>query len=108
MADQRDRDNVNLDDAGRSHAPESFFQNRACPYFPCHEGVAEDDFNCLFCYCPLYALGERCGGDFSFTESGVKNCRDCALPHRGESGIQLVKRKFPEISALAKRTGGEA
>ena len=24
-----------------------FFQNRACEYFPCHKGVADEDFNCL-------------------------------------------------------------
>ena len=40
----------------------SFVQNRACEYFPCHEGVPEEDFNCLFCYCPLYALGKACAG----------------------------------------------
>ena len=45
----------------------SFFQNRACEYFPCHEGVAPEDFNCLFCYCPLYALGPTCGGSFSYS-----------------------------------------
>ena len=39
-----------------------FFQNRACEYFPCHKGVADEDFNCLFCYCPLYLLGDECGG----------------------------------------------
>lgn len=38
-----------------------FFQNRACEYFPCHKGVADEDFNCLFCYCPLYLLGDECG-----------------------------------------------
>ena len=36
----------------------SFMQNRDCEYFPCHAGVSEEDFNCLFCYCPLYALGK--------------------------------------------------
>ena len=39
----------------------SFFSNTACEHFPCHEGVAAGRFNCLFCYCPLYALGEACG-----------------------------------------------
>ena len=43
---------------------EFFFTNSECPYFPCHEGVDPDDFNCLFCYCPLYFLREKCGGDF--------------------------------------------
>ena len=49
----------------------SFFTNGACPYFPCHEGVDPERFNCLFCYCPLYALGPRCGGAFTYTERGV-------------------------------------
>ena len=30
-----------------------FFQNRPCEYFPCHKGIPEEAFNCLFCYCPL-------------------------------------------------------
>ena len=39
----------------------SFFQHTACEFFPCHETAHPEDFNCLFCYCPLYALGDRCG-----------------------------------------------
>ena len=42
-----------------------FFQNKECEMFPCHTGVPEESFNCLFCYCPLYALGEACGGSFT-------------------------------------------
>ena len=38
----------------------AFFQNRDCEYFPCHETKHPEDFNCLFCYCPLYALGRGC------------------------------------------------
>ncbi|MBP8030977.1 MAG: metal-binding protein, partial [Acetobacterium sp.] len=34
-----------------------FFQHRDCEYFPCHQADDLEDFNCLFCYCPLYALG---------------------------------------------------
>ena len=37
----------------------SFFQNRECEYFPCHKGADPETFNCLFCYCPLYALEEN-------------------------------------------------
>lgn len=33
-----------------------YFAHRECEYFPCHAGADADDFNCLFCYCPLYAL----------------------------------------------------
>ena len=35
----------------------AFFTNRECEFFPCHAGIDPDEFNCLFCYCPLYALG---------------------------------------------------
>ncbi|MBQ9661652.1 MAG: cysteine-rich small domain-containing protein [Oscillospiraceae bacterium] len=79
-----------------------FFQNRECEFFPCHSGIAEEDFNCLFCYCPLYTLGERCGGSCRYTASGVKSCEDCAFPHRRENYDALLKR-FPELAALAAR-----
>ena len=79
-----------------------FFQNRGCPFFPCHRGVEEQDFNCLFCYCPLYALGDRCGGNFRYTDSGVKSCEDCPFPHRRENYERVLSR-WPEIAALTKR-----
>ena len=34
----------------------SFFQHTQCEFFPCHKTAKPEDFNCLFCYCPLYAL----------------------------------------------------
>ena len=43
-----------------------FFQNQECEYFPCHAGADPESFNCLFCYCPLYALGDKCGGSFQY------------------------------------------
>jgi Zn-finger protein len=59
-----------------------FFSNRECKYFPCHTKPAPADFNCLFCYCPLYSLGDRCGGEFIYHGAdGVKNCMGCPLPH---------------------------
>ena len=86
-------------------APQSssrFAQNRACEYFPCHAGVGADDFNCLFCYCPLYALGERCGGNFAYTDGGVKNCAGCSFPHVRENYAAVLAR-FPELARLAGR-----
>ena len=62
-----------------------FFQNKECEYFPCHAGADPEKFNCLFCYCPLYALGDRCGGGFTYTEKGIKDCSKCLKPHRPES-----------------------
>ena len=84
-----------------------FIQNRACEYFPCHKGVAEEDFNCLFCYCPLYALGDRCGGNFRYLDSGVKDCTNCSFPHKKENYRAVLKR-YPEIAALAAKRSGEA
>lgn len=49
-----------------------FVQNTQCEYFPCHKGIPIEVFNCLFCYCPLYALKEECGGDYSYLSSGIK------------------------------------
>jgi Zn-finger protein len=44
-----------------------------------------DDFNCMFCFCPLYFLGDTCGGNFTYGGSkGLKNCVDCHLPHMPE------------------------
>ena len=63
----------------------SYFSHKNCEYFPCHKGADPENFNCLFCYCPLYALGDKCGGNFRFTESGIKDCTECKLPHRREN-----------------------
>lgn len=79
----------------------SFFQNRQCPYFPCHKGAGED-FNCLFCYCPLYALGDGCGGNFRYTENGIKDCTGCLLPH-SPGGYDYILKNFGKISELAKK-----
>ena len=83
----------------------SFFTNRACEHFPCHEGIDERDFNCLFCYCPLYALGPDCGGNFTYTKSGRKNCKNCALPHVRENGVKLVSARYEQLAELARERG---
>ena len=77
------------------------FTHRECDYFPCHEGIDPDDFNCLFCFCPLYALGPDCGGNFSYTKKGYKDCTACALPHKGDAGTRHVKKKFALIAEMA-------
>ena len=83
-----------------------FFQHRACEYFPCHVGVREEDFNCLFCYCPLYALGRRCGGNPRYTAEGLKDCSDCALPHR-RGHVDRVLARYGDVMALVRRVDGE-
>lgn len=57
-----------------------FTQNRTCEYFPCHKVKNEDEFNCLFCYCPLYMLGEDCGGNYKYTNN-FKDCSACTKTH---------------------------
>ena len=83
-----------------------FFQNTECEHFPCHRGISEEEFNCLFCYCPLYTLGRQCGGNFRYTEKGVKSCRDCTFPHQKENYGKVIGR-FDEISAVVRRMDGE-
>ena len=61
-----------------------FFCNHDCEYFPCHRLPAPEEFNCLFCYCPLYVLGKDCGGNFEYSKNDVKICMDCHLPHTPE------------------------
>lgn len=79
-----------------------FYQNRECEYFPCHEGADPEEFSCLFCYCPLYALGENCGGSFDYTEQGIKDCSRCLKPHRREN-YQRILDKMPALLELAKK-----
>lgn len=73
-----------------------FFQNKNCPNFPCHQTDDIENFNCLFCYCPLYMLGSECGGNFHFTKNGVKSCKDCAFPHKKEN-FDKINSMFPKI-----------
>jgi Zn-finger protein len=79
-----------------------FFQNRECEYFPCHEGADPENFNCLFCFCPLYALGDKCGGNFTYTEQGIKDCAGCLFPHRRANYEQICK-KLEDVMELVKK-----
>lgn len=79
-----------------------FFQNRECEFFPCHEGADPERFSCLFCYCPLYALGDRCGGSFTYLENGVKDCSRCQRPHLRENYGKIME-KMPQVLELAKK-----
>ena len=79
-----------------------FFQNKDCEYFPCHKSANEESFNCLFCFCPLYALGDKCGGNFTYTESGIKDCSACLRPHRKEN-YDDVCTKLASVMEMAKK-----
>ena len=81
-----------------------FFQNKECEFFPCHTGADPESFNCLFCYCPLYALGKNCGGNFRYLENGVKDCSHCLRPHGADSYDSIMK-DMPNVLELAKNKG---
>ena len=83
-----------------------FNQNPKCEFFPCHEGADEERFNCLFCYCPLYCLGGRCGGAFRYLENGVKDCSGCLYPHLPEN-YDAVTGRLSKIAELAAKDGRE-
>ena len=79
-----------------------FFQNKDCEYFPCHKTSDPDNFSCLFCYCPLYALGDKCGGNYSYTREGIKDCSACLIPHRRENYDKIME-KMDLVMELAKK-----
>ena len=78
-----------------------FFRNDKCEYFPCHKTNDPENFNCLFCYCPLYALKDKCGGNFRYTEKGIKDCTNCTLPHQRKNYDYIIG-KFKEIVEITK------
>ena len=79
-----------------------FFQNTNCEYFPCHKCDDPEKFSCLFCYCPLYALGEECGGNFTYTQNGIKDCSACLRPHKREN-YEAISREMVKIIELVKK-----
>ena len=79
-----------------------FFQNSQCEYFPCHKTKDKEKFNCLFCYCPLYSLGDQCGGNFQYTEEGIKDCSQCLLPH-GTKGYEHIMSHMSKVMELGRK-----
>lgn len=90
-----------------------FFKNTACAFFPCHTDLNSADFNCLFCYCPLYSRSV-CPGNPTFIkkEDGriIKRCTDCIFPHKPENYdriMSLLKTQKPNIDFEEYHHGGE-
>jgi Zn-finger protein len=78
----------------------SFFANTDCKYNKCHgTTIDREDFNCIFCYCPLYRL-ENCPGNYTILPNGVKDCSACDLPHRAEN-YETIVELLKEINANA-------
>lgn len=72
-----------------------FNQHKKCEFFPCHEVKNKDSFNCLFCYCPLYMLKDKCGGNFSYNNN-IKDCSKCTIPHT-KGGYDFIMDKMSEV-----------
>lgn len=63
----------------------SYFENRDCKYYPCHDS---EHINCLFCYCPLYRL--ECGGQY-VQAGNIKDCSGCTWVHDAENYGEIVR-----------------
>ena len=81
----------------------AFYTNKECEYYPCHPVPEGTELNCLLCYCPLYMLGRKCGGNFPYLESGVKDCSECLVHHRREH-YGFIADSFQKIAGeMAER-----
>ena len=85
----------------------AYFKNTSCKFYPCHKGADPDHFNCLFCYCPLYALGKECGGNFRYIAGGIKDCSECLVPH-SKGGYDYVTGNFMKIVEKLQKDEADA
>ncbi|MBE5859303.1 MAG: ATP-binding cassette domain-containing protein [Butyrivibrio sp.] len=88
FAADKNRDASPEQDKKERHS--AYFLNKECEYYPCHK-LPEEKFSCLFCYCPLYDI-EDCGGNYTYTKKGAKNCKDCAFPHDRDNYAKVIKK----------------
>lgn len=70
-----------------------FFCNKECEWFPCHSCYNYDNFNCLFCFCPLYYYKD-CGGNYIILDNGWKDCSNCFIPHQN---YQYIIEKLKKL-----------
>ena len=52
---------------------------------------------------PLYALGDRCGGSFRYTDWGIKDCSGCLKPHRAENYDKIMEQMGQVIELVKKQ-----
>lgn len=68
-----------------------YFCNKDCEYYPCHQVDADEPFNCLFCFCPLHQLGDKCGGNFIYLGDNIKDCSNCLYPHNPDNYAKIMQ-----------------
>jgi Zn-finger protein len=73
-----------------------YFSNTDCVYFPCHPYIDKDNFNCLFCYCPLHGFDE-CKGTPEVLKNGIKDCSNCIRPHLAENYEDIVNELITKL-----------
>ncbi len=81
-----------------------FHSHKACEFFPCHETTDPDNFNCLFCYCPLYPMGKDCGGNYVYLDGGIKDCSNCLVPHKKDN-YDYMMHKLMEFHQQLREDG---
>ncbi|MCI9083055.1 MAG: metal-binding protein [Lachnospiraceae bacterium] len=71
-----------------------YFKNESCQYFPCHQGMPEEMFNCLFCFCPMNPYKD-CLGTPDYIRRGdgtvIKDCSGCTFPHKPENYRKIME-----------------
>lgn len=79
-----------------------YFFNDGCKYYPCHPGVKREEFNCLFCYCPMNRY-EDCPGTPRYINlpngAVLKDCMNCNFPHKAsnyDAVTEFLRRKMAE------------
>lgn len=81
--------------------PDRNFCNRSCEHFPCHKDADAENFSCVFCYCPLYAM-EDCGGSYTCTKDGKKDCSACTIPHESEKHDDIIRKSEAAFKAVRR------
>jgi Zn-finger protein len=47
-------------------------------------------------------LGDKCGGNYTYMENGIKNCTDCMVPH-SRNAVQYIIKRWAGIAERAKK-----
>ena len=71
-----------------------YFKNDQCKYYPCHKIEEGQDFNCLFCYCPMNCYTDCLGTPNYITRASgkrIKDCTNCTFPHIPENYDHIIQ-----------------
>jgi Zn-finger protein len=49
-------------------------------------------------------LKDKCGGNFTYTDKGIKDCSDCTIPH-DEGGYEYIMSKIGKVIEIASQKG---